>query len=69
LNVTGPGTTPRVTAIAFLQLVLEDRGWIIHRNWSTDWFRRPDELGKLAGNVEEVRVEWAEQVVGLAAGL
>lgn len=23
--------------------VLEDRGWTIHRAWSPDWFRRPDE--------------------------
>jgi very-short-patch-repair endonuclease len=23
------------------QLVLEDHGWIIHRIWSTDWFKRP----------------------------
>lgn len=25
------------------QAVLEDHGWIIHRIWSTDWFRRPKE--------------------------
>lgn len=25
------------------QQVLEDRGWKIHRIWSTDWFNRPDE--------------------------
>lgn len=25
------------------QAVLEDHGWIIHRIWSTDWFRRPQE--------------------------
>ena len=24
------------------QAVLEDRGWIIHRIWSTDWFKDPD---------------------------
>ena len=25
------------------QQVLEDRGWKLHRIWSTDWFQRPDE--------------------------
>jgi len=25
------------------QQVLEDRGWQIHRIWSTDWFQRPEE--------------------------
>jgi len=25
------------------QKVLEDRGWIIHRIWSTDWYHQPDE--------------------------
>jgi very-short-patch-repair endonuclease len=24
------------------QMVLEDRGWEVHRIWSTDWFRDPD---------------------------
>jgi very-short-patch-repair endonuclease len=32
------------------QDVLESRGWTIHRIWSTDWFRRPnDELRRLLG--------------------
>lgn len=41
------------------QAVLEDRGWIIHRIWSTDWFLRPeDELRKVMAAIEEARVIW-----------
>jgi hypothetical protein len=37
--------------------VLKDRGWIIHRIWSTDWFHRPKEqLTKLLSAVEQARV-------------
>lgn len=35
------------------QQVLEDRGWIIHRIWSTDWYHRPDgELRKAVAAIE-----------------
>lgn len=38
------------------QAVLEDHGWIIHRIWSTDWFRRPKEqLEKAVTAIEEAR--------------
>jgi very-short-patch-repair endonuclease len=40
------------------QAVLEDHGWIIHRIWSTDWFRRPQEqLDRVAAAVEAAKVE------------
>ncbi len=42
------------------QLVLEDRGWIIHRIWSADWFHRPDEqLRKTLAAIEEAKVKWS----------
>lgn len=35
------------------QAVLEDRGWQIHRIWSTDWFRSPDsELRKVLAAID-----------------
>lgn len=38
------------------QSVLEAHGWIIHRIWSTDWFRRPNEqLEKTLAAVEEAK--------------
>jgi len=38
------------------QAVLEDHGWIIHRIWSTDWFRRPkDQLEKTIAAIEEAK--------------
>jgi very-short-patch-repair endonuclease len=38
------------------QAVLEDHGWIIHRIWSTDWFRRPKEqLEKTVAAIEQAR--------------
>jgi very-short-patch-repair endonuclease len=38
------------------QAVLEDHGWIIHRIWSTDWFRRPKEqLEKTILAIEEAK--------------
>lgn len=40
--------------------VLQDRGWIIHRIWSTDWFHRPEEeLRKAISAIEAARIEWA----------
>jgi very-short-patch-repair endonuclease/DNA polymerase III delta prime subunit len=44
------------------QQILEDRGWIIHRIWSTDWFKRPEEqLRKTLAAVEEAKVTWASR--------
>ncbi len=38
------------------QQVLEDRGWVIHRIWSTDWFNQPqDQLRKVLGAIERAR--------------
>src|SRR5207244_4504498 len=46
--------------------VLRDRGWRIHRIWSTDWFHRPDEqLRKLVRAIDEARRD-AEAQSGLA---
>ncbi len=39
------------------QQVLEDRGWRMHRIWSTDWFYRPEEqLRKVSAAIEEARI-------------
>jgi hypothetical protein len=47
------------------QQVLEDRGWIIHRIWSTDWFRKPQErLRKVAEAIERAKVVWSERIAG-----
>ena len=41
------------------EIVLEDRGWKIHRVWSTDWFHRPEEqLRKVVAAIEEAKVQW-----------
>jgi very-short-patch-repair endonuclease len=38
------------------QQVLEDRGWSIHRIWSTDWFNHPQEqLRKAVAAIEKAR--------------
>lgn len=43
------------------QQVLEDRGWIIHRIWSTDWFQRPDEqIQKTLEALGEANKHWDE---------
>lgn len=43
------------------QAVLEDRGWIIHRIWSSDWFHRPQEqLKKTMEAIESARRKLAE---------
>ena len=45
--------------------VLEDRGWILHRIWSTDWFHRPDEeLRKVLAAIEAAKIEWASRADG-----
>ncbi len=39
------------------QQVLEDKGWIIHRIWSADWFQRPsEELRKAMGAIENAKL-------------
>jgi very-short-patch-repair endonuclease len=44
------------------QAVLEDHGWIIHRIWSTDWFRRPKEqLEKTIAAIEQAKTTLAER--------
>jgi very-short-patch-repair endonuclease len=51
------------------QQVLEDRGWIIHRIWSTDWFHRPDEqLNKTVTAIESAKVEWSRRDCGSNVG-
>jgi len=40
------------------QAVLESLGWTIHRIWSTDWFRNPeDQLRKVIGAIERAQVK------------
>ena len=47
------------------QQVLEDRDWIIHRIWNTDWFHRPeDQLRKVMASVEEAKAVWASRSAG-----
>lgn len=44
------------------QAVLEDRGWIIHRIWSTDWFRRPQEqVAKTVEAIEKAKLAWGRR--------
>jgi very-short-patch-repair endonuclease len=50
------------------QQVLEDRGWIIYRIWSTDWFHRPDEqLRKVLAAVENSKAVWASRAASGSA--
>lgn len=38
------------------QAVLEDKGWVLHRIWSTDWFQRPaEQLRKVADAIERAK--------------
>ncbi len=47
------------------QAVLEDREWIIHRIWSTDWFQRPEEqIRKAVEAIEDAKSEWAKRDLG-----
>ncbi|CAN5764844.1 hypothetical protein BH23PLA1_BH23PLA1_06840 [soil metagenome] len=40
------------------EAVLRDRGWRLHRIWSTDWFHRPNEqLDQVLQAIEEARLE------------
>jgi len=44
------------------QQVLKDRGWSIHRIWSTDWFHRPKEqLAKALSAIEQARSRLATE--------
>jgi very-short-patch-repair endonuclease len=57
------------------QQVLEDRGWTLHRIWSTDWWRHPErELARCIEAIEnsfnrsglpatQVGVSWDEQIL------
>jgi very-short-patch-repair endonuclease/DNA polymerase III delta prime subunit len=39
--------------------VLKDRGWKIHRVWSTDWFHRPaEQLQRIVEAIEKANKEW-----------
>ena len=50
----GSGQSDRIR-----QQVLEDRGWIIHRVWSTDWFQRPEEqLGRVEEAIAAAKQRW-----------
>ena len=41
------------------ETVLKDRGWKIHRVWSTDWFHRPaEQLQKIVAAIEKARIDW-----------
>jgi very-short-patch-repair endonuclease len=44
------------------QQVLEDQGWFIHRIWSSDWLRSPEEsLRRTRVAIEQARARWAER--------
>ena len=46
------------------QQVLEARGWIIHRVWSTDWFKdRAGQIERLMAKIEQSRMRGQEQSV------
>lgn len=48
------------------QDVLESRGWVIHRIWSSDWFHNPaEQLQKTLAAIENARVEWARHDAGI----
>jgi very-short-patch-repair endonuclease len=43
------------------QQILESRGWIIHRVWSTDWFQRPEEqLESVIAAIQKARDSWQQ---------
>jgi very-short-patch-repair endonuclease len=47
------------------QDVLESRGWIIHRIWSSDWFHNSaEQLKKTLAAIENAKVEWAKRDAG-----
>jgi very-short-patch-repair endonuclease len=46
-------------------MVLEDRGWQIHRVWSIDWLHRPEEqLRRIVAAIEEARAGEPEEPEG-----
>lgn len=46
------------------QQVLEDRGWIIHRVWSTDWFKdRQGQIDRLLALIQDSRDRIASEAV------
>jgi very-short-patch-repair endonuclease len=46
------------------QQVLEARGWVIHRVWSTDWFKdRPGQIERLLKLIEEARLRARQDVL------
>ncbi|WGM40311.1 DUF3320 domain-containing protein [Caulobacter sp. NIBR1757] len=50
--------------------VLEGQGWFVHRIWSGDWFKRPQEqLDRVIAAVEAAKVELAREGVAAAARL
>ena len=43
------------------QQILESRGWVMHRIWSTDWFQRPEEeLRKVLAALADAKHHWSE---------
>ncbi|MHB1559149.1 MAG: DUF3320 domain-containing protein [Isosphaeraceae bacterium] len=49
------------------EAVLRDRGWKIHRIWSTDWFHRPaEQLQRTVAAIEKARAEWQSDPEGRA---
>jgi very-short-patch-repair endonuclease len=45
------------------QIVLESKGWIIHRIWSTDWFQKPEaEIEKLLKAIDAAQVRQPGEV-------
>ena len=42
--------------------VLVDKGWIIHRIWSADWFQRPDgELRRALAAIEKAKIKFSQK--------
>lgn len=51
------------------QAILEDRGWIIHRIWSTDWFQHPeDQIQAVLAAVEAAKTEWSNRAAQVEDG-
>ena len=52
------------------QQVLEDRGWCIHRIWSTDWYQRPEEqLRRTVEAIEQARLSQETDSVAAAVAV
>ncbi len=51
------------------QQVLEDQGWLLHRIWSTDWLRSPEEsLRRTVSAIEVAKIRWSERDQSLPQG-